>query len=380
MNLDTARCSRLDLYIDWQGGWHPQFDGEDERCFIKRVHAEVDRKSCDGGVTGYVIGKGEVMARIYNKSLQTTKRHLEWYAEWLQQRNGSAFDPTRDVWRLEFQLTRAGVVGFKLRGMPEASDPDEEIDAELEGEDLPRISSVRKALHWAGPLWSYLTKWWLRLTVPTGDPNRGRWPEHLTWRELREGFAAVALRGAPLPDERLTLVRAKRHTGYRRLLDRMAVGVLTALEAMDTDPGAAAVSYLAYMHRLAGRIRRQQKLREKKWQWERAERARTGRPPAVEREQARGHGARVDSAARVAKVEQLLEMALGVFTSAGVVRLRLGREGDVSSVGDLVVYSLDEWEALAQAKGGIRQLLDEKWRRVYQAASPRGMFRMPRSA
>jgi hypothetical protein len=31
INLDTARCSRLDLFLDWQGGWHPTFDDGDER-------------------------------------------------------------------------------------------------------------------------------------------------------------------------------------------------------------------------------------------------------------------------------------------------------------------------------------------------------------
>ena len=44
ITADTARCSRLDLYIDWQGGWHPHFgESGDERSFIKRVHAGVAR-------------------------------------------------------------------------------------------------------------------------------------------------------------------------------------------------------------------------------------------------------------------------------------------------------------------------------------------------
>ncbi len=67
-------------------------------------------------------------------------------------------------------------------------------------------------------------------------------------------------------------------------------------------------------------------------------------------------------------------MALGVFDAAGVVRLRLHREADVSSVGDLLVYSLDEWETVAERKGGIRRLLDDKWRLVYRANAPHGLF------
>jgi hypothetical protein len=45
INLDTARCSRLDLFLDWQGGWHPDFEHSNEHHFVKRVHADVTRRS-----------------------------------------------------------------------------------------------------------------------------------------------------------------------------------------------------------------------------------------------------------------------------------------------------------------------------------------------
>jgi hypothetical protein len=67
-------------------------------------------------------------------------------------------------------------------------------------------------------------------------------------------------------------------------------------------------------------------------------------------------------------------MALGVFDAAGAVRLRLHREADVALMSDLLVYSLNELEAVAERKGGIRRLLDEKWSKVYKATSPRGLF------
>ena len=171
------------------------------------------------------------------------------------------------------------------------SDPDEVIDAELDAEDLPHIHSVRKALHWAGKLFAYLTKRWLRLVVPTDDPNRGRWPEHPTWAALRDGFQKMAMRGAPeLPEDDRELVRAARYSGYRRLLDRMAVGLLTTEQAMDTDPGAALATYVAYMTRIAGRIRRQQKLRVRQWQLHQAEQRRTGKPLATHARPLARHG------------------------------------------------------------------------------------------
>jgi hypothetical protein len=88
----------------------------------------------------------------------------------------------------------------------------------------------------------------------------------------------------------------------------------------------------------------------------------------------RGLGSRVDSTTRAEKRHLLLHMALGVFTSAGVAHLRVQREADLANLGDLLLYSLDDWEEIAAEHGGIRQLLDEKWRKVYHANSPRGPF------
>jgi hypothetical protein len=163
INVDVARCSRLDLHCDWQGGWHPTLAEGEHRLFLSG-------NTC----TGYVFGKGHVLARIYHKTRHAQQSHLNWYFALLAQQNGAAFTPTLDVWRLEFQLTRAGVKGFRLATTPEFTDPDEVIDAELEAEDLPSIGTVRKALHWAGQVWRYLTTRWLRLVEPTQDTNRAR--------------------------------------------------------------------------------------------------------------------------------------------------------------------------------------------------------------
>src|SRR5690242_12616146 len=40
----------------------------------------------------------------------------------------------------------------------------------------------------------------------------------------------------------------------------------------------------------------------------------------------------------------------------------------------LLVFNLDEPEAVAERKGSIRRLLDEKWANAYKMASPRGLF------
>ena len=360
VNLDVARCSRLDLHGDWQGGWHPTLAEGEQRLFIRPGQVDWHPFLSGNVCTGYVFGKGHVLARLYNKTRQAQQSHLDWYFTLLEQQNGAAFDPEQDVWRLEFQLTRAGIKGFRLATKQELTDPDEVIEAELEAEDLPSIGTVRKALHWAGQVWLYLTKRWLRLVEPHNDTNRGRWPMHPTWRVLREGFAQALVR-APLPDAQLALVRVERHTGYQRLLDRMAVGVLSALDLADTDPGAVAGAWLASMHRLAHAIRDKQEARHAKWR-------RRGQPARAEEVRRHGMGASLD---RLQKVEELLGMALGVFTSAGVVRATLT---DVGSVAELLSVMLEDFEALARQKGGMAQLLFDKRCKVYKARSSRGLF------
>jgi hypothetical protein len=79
-------------------------------------------------------------------------------------------------------------------------------------------------------------------------------------------------------------------------------------------------------------------------------------------------GARLD---HLRKVEQVLAMALGIFTSVGVVSSELPQ---VASVADLLCTVIDDLEAVATANGGIGQLLHDKRAKVYKAYAPRGLF------
>jgi hypothetical protein len=108
--------------------------------------------------------------------VEIEKTKQEWYPTLRAERNGTRFSPVLELWRLEFPLRREGVKGFRLYARPEMGDPDAVIDAELEAEDLPHLHAIaiKKALHRTGKLFAYLTKGWLRLVVPTEDPNRGR--------------------------------------------------------------------------------------------------------------------------------------------------------------------------------------------------------------
>jgi len=72
-------------------------------------------------------------------------------------------------------------------------------------------------------------------------------------------------------------------------------------------------------------------------------------------------------------------MALGVFTSADAWSTCECSARPTGLIrGDLLLYSidysLDDLEQIAAQKGAVRQLLDETWRKVYQANAPRGLF------
>jgi hypothetical protein len=78
-NLDTAKCSRLDLHADWQGGDVPGFGGTDEDHFIHPGKVKVGRLSKGKHLTGYTFGRPAIKARIYNKTIQATQAKLDWY-------------------------------------------------------------------------------------------------------------------------------------------------------------------------------------------------------------------------------------------------------------------------------------------------------------
>jgi len=359
------RLSRLDLHLDWQGGWRPTLAEQERRQFVKPGHAKLNGHLEGDACTGYDVGKRRVMARVYDKTIQATGKHLDWYFALLRATAGAAYNPEQHVWRLEFELKREGITGFRLQATPEAEDPDEALDAELEAEDLPSVGTIRKALRWAEQLWRYLTTRWLRLVVPSGDANRARWPTHPTWRVLQAGFMGAfapggsendeeaAGHGDPPTDEaRLRLVRAHRHSGYARLVTRMGLGIASTAEAMlHTDPASVLPAYLDNVRRIARRAAEHQRAKRE-----------TGRAR-------RSAGAEL----RYQRYVRLLaEMALGAFAAEGVVKAELPPIADVAG---LLCCLVDDLEAVAREKGGVGQLLHDKWCKLYKANPPRGLFR-----
>lgn len=340
--VSETRCSRLDLHLDWQGGWHPEATNLQKRQFIRPARVKWNSYMEGDTCLGYQFGKKRIMARVYNKTQQTAIKHITWYDAYLKERAGAAYNPDQPVWRVEYEIVRDGMKGFCLETTPEVTDDDDTIAAEMEGEDLPNIGSVPKALHWAAHLWGYLSHRWLRLVMDDGDHNRARWPTHPTWQVLQQGFApSFAL--PPLSDAKIKLVRLQRHSGYNRALKRMAVGVMASAQLLlDSDPASVLPGFLQGVMRQAQAARAAQ---EKK---------------LLKRLLTMGEQRRLKY---YEQVDHLAKMALGVFTSVGVTK---GELPPFSHVADLLDYLCDDLEAIAQEKGGIGQMLYDKWCKVYK--------------
>src|SRR5262249_50805453 len=146
------------------------------------------------------FGSGDaILARLYNKSAERRTRHDEGYFALLAARNPDSFKPDEDVWRLEFQVRREGMKGFRLapRTGEEADaesgdDLDLQVAAELSAEELPHLATFPKLFAYADAFFQHLTAHWLRLTTPGKGKVRSRWLTDPTWETLRENFARLA--------------------------------------------------------------------------------------------------------------------------------------------------------------------------------------------
>jgi hypothetical protein len=353
ISFSAAKISRADIHIDWQGGYAPALSqlSEELRCFIRPGRVKGALYFQGGAATGIQFGRSQVVARLYNKTLETKEKGNDAYAALLTARNGDAFNAEQDVWRLEFELKREGAKGFRLYAPPDEEDPDEEVEAEMSAEELQHIGTLPRFFARMEELFLHLTRHWLRLVEESDDANRSRWPMHLTWVQLRESFGQLA--GVPpLDDEKRTLVRGARYRGKMRLLRRMEAGVIRSLEVEDASPTSTALMTLQRwmersaekeVERITAKCRRYHERGKSVPAWVRA-----------------GMDERFR---RVEQIEQRVQMLLGIFASHGVLSLEFK---PAYSVGDLLLQYLDALEQEAEEKGGVQQMLADHFAKVYK--------------
>jgi len=137
------QISRADMFadIDWPKPFYP---GDIEKF---RTRAKSKATFYDGqSVSGFVIGKGKIMARIYNKTLELRRSGKEWlYELW-------GVDKEAPVWRVEFQLRREALKEFGIETF----------------DDLLNASQS---------LWQYCTSKWLSV--------RGKGPPARFWESVQ---------------------------------------------------------------------------------------------------------------------------------------------------------------------------------------------------
>ncbi len=357
VSFEGVKLSRVDLHVDWQGGWQPS--PSDAPNFVKPARVKWQVYLDGTTFTGIAFGRGALMARVYRKSLEVREKGNDAYLALLTERGREAFDLDGDVWRLEFQLRRGGAKGFRLYREPDAGDDADAIEAELSAEDLPHIGTLPRLFAHLDPLWKHLTQHTLRLVVPTPTANRSRWPVNQTWSQLRDTFAEIA--GCdPLNEDQQELVRGMRFEGKSRLLRRMLLGVVASLEVEDACPTSAALAALSkWVDEAARREAERAATRRASYM------ARYGHVPAwVEH----GMGERE---ARVRQVRHRVQMLLGIFSARGVLPLELK---PAHSVGDLLVQHLDDLEQEAEDKGGIAQVPQQHFEKTYRVAAPLSLF------
>ena len=150
-------ASRVDVYADLQG-W--DLGPGDMGRFItpatfRKGHYETDVHQ-GRRLSGFQFGKSELVARVYDKTLELTKSGKRWVWDiW-----GDAVDPERPVWRLEFEFKREAVKRFQF-------------------------ANANEVLWGLQDLWHYATSSWLSYRTPTADARERRWPVDPTWEQVR---------------------------------------------------------------------------------------------------------------------------------------------------------------------------------------------------
>jgi hypothetical protein len=380
----SVTVSRVDLHIDWQGGFVPTYSAGEDRRFIRPRRALWHPFNEGDTCQGYRFGSGKpLMARLYNKTAERKKRHDESYGVLLQERaasSGVAYDLERDVWRLEFELHREAVTSLKLAPELDAEDTDADIEAELSAEDLPNMGTLPKLFAHLDAIFQHLSYHWLRLVTPTETQVRARWPLDPTWALLRREFGLLS-DAPPLSADSLAVVRGAQYRGRARLLRKMANGLLNSLEVEDTSVASASLTAIQ-LH--ASKWEEAMRRRAEK----EAERLNTRRAKLLaqlETTDGLDQIAEDDLRARLAVIEEgrgvaqeraervrhRLQTLLGVFDAYGITARQIK---PVVSVGDLVSQHLEALEAEADEKGGAAQLLHDHFQKLYKVSAPLSQF------
>lgn len=186
---EKAKISRIDLCVDFQN-WTPTIKRLDD--FVCRAKYKSAMFSGDP-LNGLQFGKGNVVARIYNKTAEIQVSGKQWMREvW---RRCPVYQEEKDVWRVEFQFRRDALTEFGCDTVPDTFE-------RLRG------------------LFDYGLGW---LSLRRGSGTRKeRLPVDKNW---------LALGGASFPGESCERVKPEKRKAHRQALVRGAAGYLSSYGA-----------------------------------------------------------------------------------------------------------------------------------------------------
>lgn len=150
-----ASVTRLDLFVDFVAPC--ALDSWPDEAWVTRAKFQ-DRHRVGGQFTGWSIGRGVMLARLYDKTLQIKASGQDYLRPMWREKG---WDGESRVYRLEFQFRNQLLRELSCNRYPEVLDK-------------------------LGGLWNYAARDWLRLTLPNDDDKtRTRWPTHPMWSALQ---------------------------------------------------------------------------------------------------------------------------------------------------------------------------------------------------
>lgn len=197
------RVSRCDLCMDIQMDM-PRIDLAQEAVTRSRGKVEYYEK-CEHYVsgrrdTGYRMGSGALIARIYDKSLEVTVTQKQWFQS-IWSANGWNGEST--VIRVEFQARR-------------------EFLKEMS------VDSFLSLCERLADMWHYYTSEWLTIRVPCGDSHRDRWVVRDWWLVVQGAFSLFGQAYGVLRD------KDKQYQLSQERLMKQAMGVLVSVTALSS--------------------------------------------------------------------------------------------------------------------------------------------------
>lgn len=197
--IRNDKVSRCDLCVDIQMKM-PKIDLTREA--VTRAKGKVGYyEPCQQYVsgrkeTGYRMGSGGLIARIYDKSAEIAGSHKEWFQPiW----SANGWNGKSKVTRVEFQARRDFL---KKMG----------------------VDSFLSLCERLADMWRYYTHEWLTIRTPCADSHHHRWPVAEWWKAVQESFTLFGRAYGVLPFK-------QRQLRYERLM-KQARGVLVSAIAV----------------------------------------------------------------------------------------------------------------------------------------------------